>query len=97
MTGGMPSRTWVPAARSDSTMARRKLDGSGAGLFLSLLIWADCVEVELQAFYRIPTGGCDQMLRRGGRQFLCPPAQLCMTANGSGRPSRAHWRPVIAV
>src|SRR5471032_461082 len=93
----MPSRTWVPAARSDSTMARRKFDGSGAGLFLSLLIWADCVEVELQAFYRIPTGVCDQMLRRGGVRFLCPPAWLCMAANGSDLPSWAHWLPVPAV
>jgi hypothetical protein len=49
MTLGMPSRTWVPAARSDSTMARRKLEGSaGAGLFLSLLI---CVVASKSSYW----------------------------------------------
>ena len=69
ITCGRPVWAWVPAARSASTMARKKLDecvdecvavgaGLGAGaavLFLSVLMEGANVD-RIAAFYRIEEG-----------------------------------------
>ncbi len=61
ITCGKPVCAWVPAARSASTMARKKLDecvdvgGVVAVLFLSVLMGGANVD-RIAAFYRIEEG-----------------------------------------